>query len=61
MHKEFKMSIIGELTFFIGLQIKQDKDGIFINQVKYTEELLKIFDLKFVNSSPTLISMMIST
>jgi len=55
------MSIIGELTFFIGLQIKQDKDGIFINQVKYTEELLKIFDLKFVNSSPTLISMMIST
>ncbi|GKD67597.1 putative ribonuclease H-like domain-containing protein [Tanacetum coccineum] len=34
MHKKFKMSSIGELTFFLGLQVKQKKDGIFISQDK---------------------------
>ena len=32
--KEFEMSIVGELTFFLGLQVKQKKEGIFISQEK---------------------------
>ena len=34
MHSEFEMSIMGELNFFLGLQIKQLKEGTFINQAK---------------------------
>ncbi|GKC04196.1 retrovirus-related pol polyprotein from transposon TNT 1-94 [Tanacetum coccineum] len=37
MHNEFEMSMIGELNFFIGLQIKQFDDGIFFNQFKYVK------------------------
>ncbi|KAK2973042.1 hypothetical protein RJ640_020402 [Escallonia rubra] len=48
--REFEMSMMGELTFFLGLQIKQSKDGIFINQSKYTRELLKRFGLE--NAKP---------
>ncbi|KAK2979890.1 hypothetical protein RJ640_023961 [Escallonia rubra] len=44
---------MGELTFFLGLQIKQNKDGIFINQVKYTKELLKRFDMEASNAFDT--------
>jgi len=36
MKKEFKMSMMGELNYFLGLQINQRSDGIFINQAKYT-------------------------
>ena len=36
---EFKMSMMGELNFFLGLQIKQHKNGIFINQSKYIKDL----------------------
>ena len=43
LHNEFEMSMMGELNFFLGLQIKQLKDGIFINQEKYTKDLLKRF------------------
>ncbi|GJZ27711.1 putative ribonuclease H-like domain-containing protein [Tanacetum coccineum] len=35
MHEKFQMSSMGELTFFLGLQVKQKKDGIFISQDKY--------------------------
>ncbi|KAK2965965.1 hypothetical protein RJ640_018320 [Escallonia rubra] len=48
--QEFEMSMMGELTFFLGLQIKQSKEGIFINQSKYTRELLKRFGLE--NAKP---------
>ena len=41
--QEFKMSLMGELTFFIGLQIKKLSDGTFISQTKYTLDLLKWF------------------
>nr|GFB28306.1 hypothetical protein [Tanacetum cinerariifolium] len=34
-HEKFQMSLIGELTFFLGLQVKQKNDGIFISQDKY--------------------------
>ncbi|GKB37457.1 putative ribonuclease H-like domain-containing protein [Tanacetum coccineum] len=40
----FKMSSMGELTFFLGLQVKQKEDGIFISQDKYVAEILKKFD-----------------
>ncbi|KAL0550048.1 hypothetical protein IC582_014545 [Cucumis melo] len=43
MHNEFEMSMMEELSFFLGLQIKQLKDGIFISQEKYTKDLLKRF------------------
>ncbi|GJV14824.1 retrovirus-related pol polyprotein from transposon TNT 1-94 [Tanacetum coccineum] len=45
MHDEFEMSIMGELNFFPGLQIKQMEDGIFFNQSKYIKEMLKKFGL----------------
>ena len=35
MHNEFEMSTMGELNYFLGLQIKQRSNGIFINHVKY--------------------------
>ncbi|KAK2974626.1 hypothetical protein RJ640_029738 [Escallonia rubra] len=47
------MSMMGELTFFLGLQIKQSKDEIFINQAKYTKELLKRFDMEASNAFDT--------
>ncbi|GKA35075.1 retrovirus-related pol polyprotein from transposon TNT 1-94, partial [Tanacetum coccineum] len=51
MHDEFEMSMMGELNFFLGLQIKQMKDGIFFNQSKYIKEMLKKFGLE--DSKPT--------
>ena len=50
MSTEYEMSLMGELTFFLGLQIKQTNDGIFINQEKYVRDILKKFDM---NSSQT--------
>jgi hypothetical protein len=41
MENEFQMSIMGELTFFLGIQVKQTKEGIFIHQAKYTKDLMK--------------------
>nr|GEW08728.1 copia protein [Tanacetum cinerariifolium] len=46
MHDEFEMSMMGELKFFLGLQIKQMEDGIFFNQSKYIREMLKKFRLE---------------
>ncbi|KAJ9546528.1 hypothetical protein OSB04_019071 [Centaurea solstitialis] len=45
MKTEYKMSMMGELTYLLGLQIKQSKKGIFINQGKYVLDMLKKFDL----------------
>ncbi|KAJ9545014.1 hypothetical protein OSB04_024721 [Centaurea solstitialis] len=45
MHKKFKMSSMGELTFFLGLQVKQKRDGIFINQSKYVATMLQKFGM----------------
>ena len=45
MKKEFEMSMVGKLTFFLGLQVKQKKEGIFISQEKYTRNLVKKFGL----------------
>nr|GEX21594.1 retrotransposon protein, putative, unclassified [Tanacetum cinerariifolium] len=43
MHEKFQMSSMGELTFFLGLHVKQKKDGICISQDKYVTEILKKF------------------
>jgi len=46
MQKEFEMSLLGELKFFLGLQISQQADGIFISQSKYIKEMLKRFQME---------------
>nr|GEY02456.1 retrovirus-related Pol polyprotein from transposon TNT 1-94 [Tanacetum cinerariifolium] len=46
MYDEFEISVMGELNLFLGLQIKQMKDGIFFNQSKYIKEMLKKFGLE---------------
>ncbi|GJX75496.1 putative ribonuclease H-like domain-containing protein, partial [Tanacetum coccineum] len=53
MHKRFQMSSIVELTFFLGLQVQQKKNGIFINQDKYVAEILKKFDFITVKTTST--------
>ncbi|GJZ45075.1 putative ribonuclease H-like domain-containing protein [Tanacetum coccineum] len=53
MHKRFQMSSIGELTFFLGLQVKQKEDGIFISQDKYVGEILKKFSFSSIRTAST--------
>ncbi|GJR33823.1 uncharacterized mitochondrial protein-like protein [Tanacetum coccineum] len=48
-----KMSSMGELTFFLGLQVQQKKDGIFISQDKYVVEILKKFRFTEVKTTST--------
>jgi hypothetical protein len=43
MEKEFQMSIMEELTFFLGIQVKQMKEWIFVHQTKYMKDLIKKF------------------
>nr|GEU41770.1 uncharacterized mitochondrial protein AtMg00810-like [Tanacetum cinerariifolium] len=52
---EEEMSSIGDLTFFLGLQVKQSEEGIFISQDKYVAKILKKFDLSSVKTASTLI------
>ncbi|GJU15841.1 putative reverse transcriptase domain-containing protein [Tanacetum coccineum] len=51
--KGTKMSYIGELTFFLGLQVQQKNDGIFISQDKYVDEILKKFGFTEVKPTST--------
>ncbi|GJW46538.1 putative ribonuclease H-like domain-containing protein [Tanacetum coccineum] len=53
MHKRFQMSSMGELTFFLGLQVKQQPDGIFISQDKYVADILKKFDFWSIRTAST--------
>ncbi|GJZ96986.1 putative ribonuclease H-like domain-containing protein [Tanacetum coccineum] len=53
MHKRFQMSSMGELTFFLGLQVKQKEDGIFISQDKYVGEILKKFGFSSIRTAIT--------
>jgi hypothetical protein len=46
MQQEFEMSMLGELSFFLGLQIHQSEKGIFISQGKYLKEILKKFGME---------------
>nr|GEW75426.1 uncharacterized mitochondrial protein AtMg00810-like [Tanacetum cinerariifolium] len=54
MHEKFKISSMGELTFFLGLQVKQKKDGIFISQDKYVDEIPKKYGFLEVKNESTL-------
>ncbi|WVZ51986.1 hypothetical protein U9M48_003083 [Paspalum notatum var. saurae] len=45
MSREFEMSLMGELKFFLGLQIKQGLEGTFVHQAKYTRDILKKFNM----------------
>jgi hypothetical protein len=45
MENEFQMSMMGELTFFLGIQVKQTKQGTFVHQAKYTKDLMKKFHM----------------
>nr|GEW74782.1 retrovirus-related Pol polyprotein from transposon TNT 1-94 [Tanacetum cinerariifolium] len=53
MKGEFEMSVMGELTFFLGLQVKQLPDGIFISQDKDAKDMLKKFDTDSVRTATT--------
>jgi len=54
MQGEFEMSRIGELTFFLGLQIKQMENGTFISQSKFYKEVLKKFGIDTTKEASTL-------
>ncbi|GJW39105.1 putative ribonuclease H-like domain-containing protein [Tanacetum coccineum] len=53
MKDKFQMSSMGELTFFLGLQVQQRKKGIFISQDKYVHEILRKFNYSDVKSAST--------
>ncbi|GJS05640.1 putative ribonuclease H-like domain-containing protein [Tanacetum coccineum] len=53
MQKEFMMSSMGELTFFLGLQVKQSTAGIFISQDKYVKDILNKFDFRTIKPATT--------
>ncbi|GKG60995.1 putative ribonuclease H-like domain-containing protein, partial [Tanacetum coccineum] len=53
MKDKFQMSSMGELTFFLGLQVQQKENGIFISQDKYVVEILKKFNYTDVKSAST--------
>jgi hypothetical protein len=46
MGREFEMSMMGELQFFLGLQIKQSKEGTFVHQDKYTKDIVRKFKME---------------
>jgi len=53
MQGEFEMSMMGELSIFLGLQVKQSKDGIFLSQSKYCKEILKKFEMESCKEAST--------
>ena len=53
MKGEFEMSMMGELSFFLGLQVKKTKDGIFLCQSKYCKEILKKFEMESCKEAST--------
>ncbi|GJZ18602.1 ribonuclease H-like domain-containing protein [Tanacetum coccineum] len=53
MHEKFKMSAMGELNFFLGLQVSQKKDGIFLSQDKYVGDILKKYGYTYARTVKT--------
>jgi hypothetical protein len=53
MVSEFQMSMMGELTFFLGIQVKQMNQGTFVHQAKYTKDLMKKFNMAELKSVST--------
>jgi hypothetical protein len=60
MESEFQMSMMGELTFFLGIQVKQTKQGTFMHQAKYTKDLMKRFNIVELKLVSTPLSSMAS-
>jgi hypothetical protein len=56
IESEFHISMMGELTFFLGIQVKQTKQGIFVHQAKYMKDLLKKFNMAELKPVSTLMS-----
>jgi hypothetical protein len=56
MESEFQMFMMGELTFFLGIQVKQTNQGIFVHQAKYTKDLMKKFNMAELKPVSTLMS-----
>jgi hypothetical protein len=56
MEKAFQMSMMGELTFFLGIQVKQTKQGIFVHQAKYMKNLVKKFNMVELKPMSTLMT-----
>jgi hypothetical protein len=57
MEKEFQMSMMGELTFFSGIQVKQTKQGTFVHQAKYMKDLMKKFNMAELKLVSTLMGL----
>jgi isopentenyldiphosphate isomerase len=53
MSREFEMSMMGELQYFLGLQIKQVKDETFVHQTKYMKDMLRKFQMQDVKPMST--------
>jgi len=53
MQGEFEISMMGELSFFLGLQVKQSKEGIFVCQSKYCKDILKKFEMEACKAATT--------
>ncbi|XP_038711817.1 uncharacterized protein LOC120006011 [Tripterygium wilfordii] len=53
MKSEFEMSMMGELTYFLGFQVKQSQEGIFISQTKYASNLVKKFNVALSKPAQT--------
>jgi hypothetical protein len=56
MENEFQMSMMEELTFFLGIQVREMKQGTFVHQAKYTKDLMKKYSLGELKPVPTLMS-----
>jgi hypothetical protein len=57
MSREFEMSMMGELQFFLRLQIKQSKEGTFVHQAKYTKDIVRKFKMEDSKTMVTPMSM----
>jgi isopentenyldiphosphate isomerase len=57
MMEEFQMSMMGKLTFFFGIQVKQMKQDTFMHQAKYTKDLMKKFNMAELKPVSTLMNM----
>jgi isopentenyldiphosphate isomerase len=56
MEKEFQISMMGELTFFLGIRVKKTKKDTFVHQAKYTKDLMKKFNMTELKPVSTLMS-----
>jgi hypothetical protein len=56
MENEIQIFMMGELTFFLAIQVKQTKKGTFVHQVKYMKDLMKKFNITELKPVSTLMS-----